>query len=49
MERERAAQSSHSNSSTSDIWKEVPQIGNQGIGRRSDIRPGNALYAFAYW
>jgi hypothetical protein len=49
MERERAAQSSHPNGSTSGIRKEVPQIGNQGIGRRSDIRPGDALYAFAYW
>ena len=45
MERERAAQSSHPNGSTPDIRKEVPQIGNQGIGRRGDIRSGDALYA----
>ena len=29
--------------------KKSHKIGNQGIGRRSDIRPGDALYAFAYW
>ena len=45
MERECAAQSSYPNGPTSDIRKEVPQIGNQGIGRRGDIRPGDALYA----